>query len=295
MKTNVILDTDISNEVDDQFALCYLMKSLENINLQAITIAPFCSNGYVKTGSLNEGTNLSFETAEKILDMLGESQYKKVMFKGATKYFWESKENNDSTSKIIEIARANDHTTILALGALTNIALALKKAPDIIKKIDIIWLGGNSFLSAKNDEYNFRQDVEAVRVVFNSKVKLVVIPCKNVASNLSTTTIEIEHYLKKCGKIGEYLCEIFENCKKAYRNDKADGVGQAKTLWDLSIIAYMINKEWFETSEASCPKINDDTSYKLTKFKHKITFVNNLSRHKIYKDFFIKMGYTYEK
>lgn len=41
MKNNVILDTDMANEVDDQFALCYLVKSLKDVNLGAITIAPF--------------------------------------------------------------------------------------------------------------------------------------------------------------------------------------------------------------------------------------------------------------
>ena len=48
---NLILDTDISNEVDDQFALTYLMKSIDLFNLEAITIAPFGHSGYKKTKS----------------------------------------------------------------------------------------------------------------------------------------------------------------------------------------------------------------------------------------------------
>ena len=69
-KQNVILDTDISNEVDDQFALCYLIKSLDTVNLQAITIAPFKGSGYAPVETLAEGTDLSFNTASKVLDML---------------------------------------------------------------------------------------------------------------------------------------------------------------------------------------------------------------------------------
>lgn len=52
----------------------------------------------------------------------------------------------------------------------------------------------------------------------------------------------------------------------------------------------MINKEWFETTEISCQKINDNTSYELTNNNHTITVVNYLSVDKIYKDLFKKLG-----
>ena len=47
-------------------------------------------------------------------------------------------ENNDAVSKIIEIALKNDKTYILAIGTITNVALAIKKEPKIIDKIEII-------------------------------------------------------------------------------------------------------------------------------------------------------------
>ena len=293
-KRNVILDTDISNEVDDQFALCYLIRSLDNVNLQAITIAPFKGTGYTPVKNLAEGVDLSYNTACEILDKLNAGFYKDVIFKGATSYFFENKGINSASSKIIEIAKANEHTTIIAIGAITNIAKAIYHAPEIINKIDIIWLGGNSFLTEKNNEFNFRQDVEGTRFVFNSKAPLVVIPCRNVASNLSTTVYELEHYLLGQGEIGKYLCNIFRNCKKAYRKDAKDIIGESKTLWDLSAIAYFLNKDWFKTQEKSCPEILDDTSYQSTTNRHKITFVNDLNRDEIFRDFFIKMGYTIE-
>ena len=176
-KINIILDTDISNEVDDQFALTYLMKSIDLFNLEAITIAPFCSNGYVRIKDVNEGVDISYDTACRILDMINKKEYKEIIYKGATKYFYESKELNEGAKKIIDIARKNKHTTIIAIGAITNVALALYHAKDIMDKIDVVWLGGNSFLSSKNDEYNFRQDVEAVRYVFESNFAKYVSNC----------------------------------------------------------------------------------------------------------------------
>lgn len=293
-KINVILDTDISNEIDDQFALTYLIKSLKGINLEAITIAPFSRTKFSAIKTLEDGVQLSFRTAEKILDMLDAGNYKKKIFKGATKYFFESRELNPAVEKIIEIARGNSKTTIIAIGAITNIALALHFAPEIANKLEIIWLGGNSFLNETNNEFNFRQDVEAVKFVFKSKVKLTVVPCKNVASEMSTTIYELKHYISKCGEIGKYLCNIFEKMNEVHRKNKEDKVGECKVLWDLSAVAYLINKDWFVCRGISCPKILKDLSYKQTKNKHKINFVMGLNRFKIYQDFFLKMGYKEE-
>ena len=120
------------------------------------------------------------------------------MFKGSTDYIKNGyKEENDAVNKIIEIALKNDKTHILAIGAITNIALAIEKEPKIIDKIEVIWLGGHSLLQDNNDEFNFKQDIEADRILFNSKVNLTIIPCRNVASNLRTSIYELEHYLKK--------------------------------------------------------------------------------------------------
>ena len=288
-KKKIILDTDMFNEVDDQFALTYLMKSLDKFDLEAITIAPFSKSGYANTLTIEEGTEKSYEVTLNILDMLNMQEYKKIVYKGATNYFKDSKENNDAVEKIIEVANKNTKTTILAIGAITNIALAIDKAPEIINKIKVVWLGGNTFLTKDNNEFNFKQDISAVQKVFDSKVELVVIPCRNVASNLSTTIYELEHYLNKDTEINRYLCRIFKECKKAFIKDPIDEIGSSKTLWDLSAIAYEINADWFKSEVISCPIVLDNGLYKETTDRHNVVFINDLYRNKIYQDFFIKM------
>lgn len=288
-KKKIILDTDMFNEVDDQFALVYLMKSLECFELQAITIAPFSRSGYANTMSIAEGTQKSYEVTLKILDLLNKSDYKSIVYKGATEYFYDSKKENEAVNKIIEIAEENDKTTIIAIGAITNVALAIEKNPEIINKIKVVWLGGNSFLSKDNSEFNFRQDIKAVQKVFDSKVELVVIPCRNVASNLTTTIYELEHYFKDDNELNKYLCTVFKNCKKSFIKNEKDEIGSSKTLWDLSAIAYEINSGWFKEEKISCPFIKDNGLYEQTNNRHEVTFVNDLFRNKIYQDFFIKM------
>lgn len=279
-KVNVILDTDIYNECDDQFALAYLLKFQDKFNIEAITVAPYHHDNDI---SIEEGIEKSYNEIIKICNWLNFDWTNKVA-KGSTDYIVNGyNEENDAVNKMIEIANKNDKTYILAIGAITNVALAIKKEPKIISKIEVIWLGGHSFLREDNKEFNFRQDIQAVRTVFESKVKLTVIPCENVASNLRTSIYELEHFLKGKSELCDYLCQRFWN-------DEVHGLQERRVIWDISVIAYMVNSKWFETSEYSCPVINDDTSYEQTKDNHKITMVNYLNVDKIYKDLFKKLG-----
>ena len=280
-KINVILDTDTYNECDDQFALAYLLKNQDKFNIEAITVAPYFHSN--KKEKIEDTTEKSYNEILKICNWLNFKTKNKV-FKGSTNYVCNGyNENNEAVDKIIEIATKNKNTYILAIGAITNVAVAIKKAPEIIKNIEIIWLGGNSFLTKDNNvEFNFRQDVQAVKEVFESKVKLTVIPCKNVASNLTTSIYELEYFLKGKSELCDYLCQRFYN-------DTYHGIEERRVIWDISVIAYMINRTWFKTEQISCPIIKEDASYELTENRHNITFVNYLNANKIYSDLFEKL------
>ena len=54
---DVVLDTDAYNEIDDQFAISYLIKSKEKLNTKAIYAAPFL-NG--KSVSPKDGMEKSY-------------------------------------------------------------------------------------------------------------------------------------------------------------------------------------------------------------------------------------------
>lgn len=280
-KINVILDTDTYNECDDQFALSYMLKSQDIFNIEAITVAPYSHKARNET--VISGREKSYNEILKICNWLNFDTTNKV-FKGAKDYICNGyKQDNDAVNKIIEIALKNNKTYIMAIGAITNVALAIKKEPKIINKIEVIWLGGHSLLQNNNLDFNFRQDVNAVRIVFESKVKLTIIPCKNVASNLRTSVYELNHYLKDKSELCNYLIDRFYN-------DGYHGIQERRVIWDISVIAYMINKDWFTSEIISCPNIKDDTAYELTTDNHKITMINYIDVNKVYTDLFKKLG-----
>ena len=90
----------------------------------------------------------------------------------------------------------------------------------------------------------------------------------------------MEHYLKGKSELCNYLCSRFYD-------DGISGIKKRRTIWDISVIAYLINKEWFEEKEMDCPEINKDLSY--NKNDRKIKFVTYLDSNKIYNDLFNKL------
>lgn len=280
-KVNVILDTDTYNECDDQFALAYMLKNQDIFNIEAITVAPFSHES--KKVTIKEGQDLSYKEIIKICNWLNFDSTNKV-FRGSMDYMQNGyNENNDAVNKIIKVALKNDKTYILGIGAITNIGLAIKKEPKIIDKIEVVWLGGNEINYKNNLEYNFKQDVEAVKNVFDSKVKLTILPCKEVVSRLKININILKQKLGNKSELCNYLIERFYN-------DGYHGIQEERVIWDIAVIAYMINKKWFETQELSCPKIKENTSYEMTKNNHKITFITKLNKDKIYEDLFEKLG-----
>ena len=282
-KINVILDTDTYNECDDQFALAYMLKSQDIFNVEAITVAPYShKTRYVPVAV---GQENSYNEIIKICNWLNFDITNKV-FKGSMDYIQNGyDEYNDAVNKIIEIALKNEKTYIMAIGAITNIALAIRKEPKIIDKIEVVWLGGNDLKHKDNMEFNFSQDIEAVRIVFESKVKLTIIPCKDVASCLKTDIWTLNNNLKDKSELCNYLINRFYN-------DGYHGIQESRVIWDIAVIAYLINKNWFKEDTISCPIIKDDSAYELTNNTHNIKMVKEIDCKAIYEDLFKKLCST---
>ena len=276
---DIMIEDTIKNceDIEQNGVKCLLMNT--RYNSQEKRFTPYHHENDI---SIEEGQEKSYQEVLKICKWLNFNTEDKV-FKGSTGYLENGyDEINEAVNKIIEISNKNEKTYIVAIGAITNVALAIKKAPNIINKIEVIWLGGHSPYYKNNDEFNFKQDLQAVKDVFNSGAKITVIPCKGVASNLKISIYELEHHIKGKSKLCDYLCSRFYN-------DGIHGIQTRRVIWDISAIAYLINKEWFEEKKMSCPEINKDLSYEFKEDDKKINFVTYLDSDEIYKDLFEKL------
>ena len=144
---DVILDTDTYNEIDDQYALSYLLLSKENYRIRALTAAPFFND---KSSGPADGMERSYQEILKILDLAGKSEYAPLACRGSRSYLPDetSPVPSEACDRIIDLANQTSGGRplyILALGALTNVASALIKAPDIARRCVLVWLGGKAF------------------------------------------------------------------------------------------------------------------------------------------------------
>ena len=58
-KVDVVLDTDAYNECDDQYAIAYMVKSKEKLNVKAIYAAPFLNTNSRGFTALNHDAPIS--------------------------------------------------------------------------------------------------------------------------------------------------------------------------------------------------------------------------------------------
>jgi purine nucleosidase len=278
-KVRIVIDSDTYNEVDDQFALAYALKSPSAISVEAIYAAPFFNS---RVSGPEEGMEKSYEEILKILSLMNVSLEGRV-FKGSRSYLpdrqlpVESDAAGDLAARAI--AMEDEPLYVVAIGAPTNIASAILMNPEIINKIVIIWLGGQAHHFSYNDEFNLRQDVGSVRVLFDSGVPLIQIPCKGVASHLITTVYELEYYLSGKSAIGDYLTDIVQNYAE-------NAFGWSKVIWDISAVAWLVNPGWFSSSLVHSPVISDELRWSFDRRRHLIRYVDFLDRDSIYADLF---------
>jgi purine nucleosidase len=278
----MVLDTDTGNEIDDQFALVYAMISPE-LDMQAVYAAPFTNN---RSSGPADGMEKSYEEILRILSKLGKSP-DGFAFKGSTHYLTDMKNPERSPAALDLIARAKksspeDPLYVAAVGAITNVANAILIEPDIIRNIVIVWLGGNGHNWPNQKEFNFRQDLNASRTIFDCGVPFVQLPCTPVVTHFVTTVPEMERYVGGRGEIGDYLLKIF----KEYRKDR---FAWSKVLWDMTAVAWLINDKWLPSDLVHSPIVTDNCTFSFDQSRHLIRTVNFVQRDPIFRDFFTKL------
>jgi purine nucleosidase len=122
------------------------------------------------------------------------------------------------------------------------------------------------------DTYNEIDDqfalVHAVlsRVLFDSGVALVHVPCLSVADHLTTTRDEVEHYVRPAGKVGALLAERFEE----YVEDRP---GVSKVIWDLAATAWLLDESRTTSVVTHSPVLTQDMTWSLDARRHLISEV----------------------
>jgi len=286
-KVDVVLDTDAYNEIDDQYAIAYLIKSDDKLNLKAIYAAPFLNE---KSSSPGDGMEKSYSEIFNIVKLMDREDLIEIIYKGSNEFL--SDEQTPQISQAVKdlINRSKKYTKenllyVVAIGAITNIASAILIDPEIVNRIAVIWLGGNEHHWVDNYEFNIKQDIAAARVLFNSRVPLVQLPCMGVVSAFTTTGPEIEYWLKGRNKLCDYLVKRTTDEAKKHHKEKT----WSRVIWDVTAVGWLLNEEFILDKIVKCPIPEYDNTYTFDDTRHYIKCAYHVNRDKLMEDLFEKL------
>ena len=288
---DVVLDTDAYNEIDDQFAMGYILKSSQKICVKGICAAPFLNN---RSTSAAEGMNKSYDEIMHLLQLAKREELIPVVFKGSEKYLPDESTPIESQAADFMATLADKYSPekplyIIAIGAITNVASAILKNPAMKENCVVIWLGGHATWENYGAlEFNMKQDIAAARVVFGCGIPLVQLPCKGVVDHFATSKYELQHWLKGRNELSDYLYENTVEEADSY----AEGKPWTRVIWDVIAVAWLLNdnNRFMNARLIPAPIPEYDGNYTFNPNGHFIKYVYDINRDALFEDLFRVLG-----
>ncbi|WKN30351.1 nucleoside hydrolase [Porifericola rhodea] len=263
--TKVIIDADTGNEMDDLYAIGMAILS-EKMEVIGLSSAHF-NNAQLLTDSLwhiypTKDINtlkISQSLNEEILEALDRSDIPHP--KGAERmlgYAWgyykgapiPSSQASDFILNEVKKLEEGDKLKVICLGAVTNVATAIELSPEIASKLSVYLLGMQYNVEDgiwNKNEFNVRNDLNAMdRLLANKKLDLYVMP----ASTSSSLKFAKQKSLNKLKNIKHPLSDILA---RRWAEVNAD---EQWTMWDLALIAAMLDPKTAELEERLAPAEN---------------------------------------
>ena len=283
-RVRAVLDTDAYNEIDDQFAIAYILKKIDAFDVLALTAAPFSNS---KADDPGEGMQLSYDEIINILRLMDMENMQDKVFSGSAIYLPDEKTpvKSPAAAELVRLAKEStpdDPLYIIAIGAITNVASAILIDPSIVERCVVVWLGGHARHWPDAHDFNMIQDVAAARVLFDSGVPLILIPCMGVVSELRTTGPELDHWLGGKNKLCDYLVSHTKNEVASY----AGGTAWSRVIWDIAAIAWFLDDRFTTDLIIPTPICEYSNQYSYDPTRHLCKIIESVNRDAIFTDLF---------
>lgn len=235
-KRSLIIDADTGNEVDDYYALVRAFVE-PSWNITALNAAQWQSSQWAIPETMENSHRLN-----QVL--LGELEMDiKTRRGGIDRMFdWgDMAQHSAAAYEIIAQAKALEEgqkLTIVALGALTNVASAIYIKPEIASRIQLYWLGTTYDFKTdifKRQDFNCMMDPQALELLLNSEAELHIMPL-NVAQEMQFDYLQTKQRLPEEDNLSRLLLERWFH--------HLDGGRKERIIWDLALIQAMIFPQW---------------------------------------------------
>ena len=281
--TPVILSTDVGNEIDDQWAIAYMLTNPDFHVLGIISAhAPSLPD---------PSAHATYEILKDELEnRLGMSVHP-PLFEGSSLALASdgAPRMNDGVNFIVEQSKnfsAANRLTILTIGAATDVASAMISDPGIADRIRVVAMAFPN--SNGGDEYNVANDVRAWQVVLNSRVPVVIGSGAVCRANLALTFAGAKTLISQHGPVGAWLWDEYQTWYFRHLKPlRKDDFSKPWIIWDIITLAYM---EGMTTEEAAPrPRLNADMSFSHPETENKVTWITQVDSKRLWSDFLKKL------
>jgi inosine-uridine nucleoside N-ribohydrolase len=281
--TPIILSTDIGNEIDDQWAVVYMLTNADFEVLGIVSAhAPSLPDPSAHSSYLILKDEIEVE--------LGMSTHP-PLFEGASVPL-----DNSSTPRvnggvrfIIDSSKSfsSDHRlTVLVIGAATDVASAILVDPGISDRIRIIAMAFPS--SEGGDEYNVANDVVAWQVLLNSQVPMVIGAGDVCRADLALHFDEAKSLISDNGPVGAWLWDEYRLWYyRQVKPPRHDDFTKPWMIWDIITLAYLEGMTTQKTVPR--PHLNSDMSFGNADTKQTVTWITHVDSKRLWPDFVEKL------
>ena len=296
----VIVDTDANNELDDQHALAYILLNGETFDVQGVTVNATRGGGDVRAHYEEARRVLALCSAAGIPLHAGANGSFEAIRPAMRQPDFDGKAAVEFIIARAEAQPAGTPLVLLPIGKLTNIALALARAPGIAKKVRIVWLGSNY---PEPGEYNQENDLEAVRYVLSVDVPFEIATVRygkgTGTDAVRVTRAEIEAQMPGKGPrtavpvpgrhggtfrtFGDYSVNLFEHIK-------LDGTPPSRALYDMAAAAILKNPSWARAQVQPAPALVGEKWEERPGNMRRVTVWTHFEREAILADYFKTMA-----
>lgn len=288
-KTAVILSTDVGNEIDDQWAIAYMLVN-----------PAFDVLGIVSAHAPSLPAPSAHATYEVLKDeverRLGMATHP-PLFEGSSLPLADKKapRPNAGVDFIVETSKkfSSDHRlVVLTIGAATDVASAILQDPGIVDRIEVVAMGFRNLTEA-GKEYNVENDPKAWQVILDSAAPVTIGSGDVCQRDLALSFDGAKKLISGHGPVGAWLWDEYQAWYFRFVKPlRVDDFSKPWVIWDIVVLAY----EQGMTTQKTIPRprLADDLAFEQAKTPKTITWVTSIDSARLWTDFLAKLD-EYER
>src|ERR1044071_5566849 len=272
----VVLSTDVGNEIDDQWAVVYLL-------LQPRFEVLGVMSAHAPTITAPAGRTSYRILVDVVENRMGMRKHPPLIEGGSEPLETSvTGRRSPAVEFLIKTSRRfskDRRLTVLVIGAATDVASAILLDPPIVDRIRIVQMGFSN--EREGDEFNIENDVHAVQAILNSNVPLVIGPGDVCRARWSLNFDEARKMLSHRGAIGSWLWEEYQAWYfRVVKPLRVNDFSKSWVIWDDITLAFVLGMTTQHTSAR--PRLRDDLKLENGRTDQEVTWITDVDEDRLW-------------